>query len=109
MEAASGIEPLMEVLQTSALPLGYAAVSALAGNEILTNGISRVNARGQCSAPGCGPVLTRTITSYAHPDILGRDAARTGPRFLARALASCAQPHQQGVVVAAPRVGYDPC
>jgi hypothetical protein len=25
LEAASGVEPLMEVLQTSALPLGYAA------------------------------------------------------------------------------------
>ena len=28
VEAASGVEPLMEVLQTSALPLGYAAVKA---------------------------------------------------------------------------------
>ena len=28
MEAAAGIEPAMEVLQTSALPLGYAAPSS---------------------------------------------------------------------------------
>ena len=28
MEAAPGLEPGMEVLQTSALPLGYAAISS---------------------------------------------------------------------------------
>ena len=43
MEAATGIEPVMKVLQTSALPLGYAAAALIfsprvggAGNGIRT-------------------------------------------------------------------------
>jgi hypothetical protein len=32
MEAATGIEPVIEVLQTSALPLGYAAITPRQGS-----------------------------------------------------------------------------
>ena len=35
-EAAPGFEPGMEVLQTSALPLGYAAITKKAGDRIRT-------------------------------------------------------------------------
>ena len=31
LEAATGVEPVMEVLQTSALPLGYAALAKGSG------------------------------------------------------------------------------
>ena len=33
MEAATGFEPVIKVLQTSALPLGYAAIFNLIGAE----------------------------------------------------------------------------
>jgi hypothetical protein len=33
LEAATGFEPVIEVLQTSALPLGYAAITGLEGFE----------------------------------------------------------------------------
>ena len=34
MEAAAGVEPAMEVLQTSALPLGYAATGGSIGRIV---------------------------------------------------------------------------
>ena len=36
MEAATGVEPVIKVLQTSALPLGDAATASGAGNGIRT-------------------------------------------------------------------------
>ena len=39
LEAAIGIEPMMKVLQTSALPLGYAALDAEGGDDGAGNGI----------------------------------------------------------------------
>ena len=39
MEAATGFEPVIEVLQTSALPLGYAAITGLEGFEPSHDGI----------------------------------------------------------------------
>jgi hypothetical protein len=39
MEAATGFEPVVKVLQTSALPLGYAANTGLAGFEPAHDGI----------------------------------------------------------------------
>jgi hypothetical protein len=39
MEAATGFEPVVKVLQTSALPLGYAAKTGLAGFEPAHDGI----------------------------------------------------------------------
>ena len=39
LEAATGFEPVIEVLQTSALPLGYAAITGLEGFEPSHDGI----------------------------------------------------------------------
>ena len=39
MEAATGFEPMIKVLQTSALPLGYAAKTGLAGFEPTHDGV----------------------------------------------------------------------
>ncbi len=39
VEAAIGIEPMMKVLQTSALPLGYAALDLEGGDDGAGNGI----------------------------------------------------------------------
>jgi hypothetical protein len=39
LEATPGFEPGMEVLQTSALPLGYAAMAGLEGFEPSHDGI----------------------------------------------------------------------
>ena len=39
MEAATGFEPMIKVLQTSALPLGYAAMTGLEGFEPSHDGI----------------------------------------------------------------------
>jgi hypothetical protein len=39
MEAAPGFEPGVKVLQTSALPLGYAAITGLAGFEPTHDGV----------------------------------------------------------------------
>ncbi len=45
MEAAGGIEPPVEVLQTSALPLGYAATAPLRRRMIVTKPLPVVNKR----------------------------------------------------------------
>lgn len=39
LEAATGFEPVIKVLQTSALPLGYAALTGLEGFEPSHDGI----------------------------------------------------------------------
>ena len=39
LEAATGFEPVIKVLQTSALPLGYAAITGLEGFEPSHDGI----------------------------------------------------------------------
>ena len=39
LKAATGFEPVIEVLQTSALPLGYAAITGLEGFEPSHDGI----------------------------------------------------------------------
>ncbi len=51
MEARAGIEPAIKVLQTSALPLGYLAVSVAANLE---NARAVVNRLARKEAPGRG-------------------------------------------------------
>ena len=78
MEAATGVEPVMEVLQTSALPLGYAAPHARrparfdggaadrrrqARRNDLAPPTRAAETKGQTTEPTGDPLLCPTVPS----------------------------------------------